>query len=143
MIIYSSAMKRLLLLTPLLLFLVACRQAPVDVSLMVFGDPAEFAAYQSLVDAFTASQADVSVTLSHIPSQSDYRARLATDFAAGTPPDVSLLNFRRMGAFAAAGQLEPLGPYLDQSEAMGRDDFYPVTLEAFTWQDQLLSLIHI
>ena len=140
MIIYSSAMKRLLLLTPLLLFLVACRQAPVDVSLMVFGDPAEFAAYQSLVDAFTASQADVSVTLSHIPSQSDYRARLATDFAAGTPPDVSLLNFRRMGAFAAAGQLEPLGPYLDQSEAMGRDDFYPVTLEAFTWQDQLMCI---
>ena len=141
MIIYTSAMKRLLLLTPLLLlFLVACRQEPADVSFMVFGDPAEFAAYQSLVDAFTASQADVSVTLSHIPSQGDYRARLATDFAAGTPPDVSLLNFRRMGAFAAAGQLEPLGPYLDQSEAMGRDDFYPVTLEAFTWQDQLMCI---
>ncbi len=133
-------MKRLLILISLLLLLVACRQEPVDISFMVFGDAAEFAAYQSLVDAFTESQSDVTVTLSHIPSQGDYRARLATDFAAGTPPDVSLLNFRRMGAFAAAGQLEPLGPYLDQSEAMGRNDFYPVTLEAFTWQDQLMCI---
>ena len=133
-------MKRLLILISLLLLLVACRQEPVDISFMVFGDAAEFAAYQSLVDAFTESQSDVTVTLSHIPSQGDYRARLATDFAAGTPPDVSLLNFRRMGAFAAAGQLEPLGPYLDQSEAMGRNDFYPVTLEAFTWQDRLMCI---
>lgn len=62
---------------------------------MVFGDAAEFAAYEALVAAFTGAQDDVTVSLSHIPSQGDYRARLASDFAAGTPPDVSLLNFRR------------------------------------------------
>jgi len=114
--------------------------APVDVSFMVFGDAAEFAAYESLVNAFMDSQSDVTVTLTHIPSQGDYRARLASDFAAGTPPDVSLLNFRRIGAFVAAGQLEPLGPYLDASDAMSRDDFYPVTLDAFTWQDQVMCI---
>ena len=139
-VLYNTAMKRLLILTCLLVLLAACRPEPADVSFMVFGDPAEFTAYQSLVDAFTAAHSDVSVTLTHIPSQADYRARLATDFAAGTPPDVSLINFRRMGAFAAAGQLEPLGPYLDQSAVVGRDDFYPVTLEAFTWQEQLMCI---
>ncbi len=133
-------MRRFLIPACLLLFLVACSSETPDVSFMVFGDAAELAAYESLVAAFTEAQADTTVTLTHIPSQVDYRARLATDFAAGTPPDVSLLNFRRMGAFAAAGQLEPLGPYLDQSEAMGRNDFYPVTLEAFTWQDRLMCI---
>jgi multiple sugar transport system substrate-binding protein len=132
-------MKRLLF-PALLLFLVACRNKPVGVSFMVFGDAAELAAYQSLVDAFTESHADVTVTLTHIPSQSDYRTRLASDFAAGTPPDVSLMNFRRIGAFVAAGQLEPLGPYLDESDAISREAFYPVTLEAFTWQDQLMCI---
>ena len=113
---------------------------PVDVSFMVFGDAAEFTAYESLVNAFMASQSDVTVTLTHIPSQGDYRTRLASDFAAGTPPDVSLMNFRRLGAFVAAGQLEPLGPYLDASEAMSPEEFYPVTLEAFTWQEQLMCI---
>ena len=140
MMIYNSAMKRLLLLSVLLLFLIACRQEPADVSFMVFGDAAELTAYQSLVDAFIESQSEVTVTLTHIPSQGDYRARLATDFAAGTPPDVSLMNFRRIGAFVAAEQLEPLNAYLDESEAMSRDEFYPVTLDAFTWQDQLMCI---
>lgn len=133
-------MKRLCLLLPLLLLVVACRAEPTEITFMVFGDAAEFAAYQRLVAAFTAAQDDVTVSLSHIPSQGDYRARLATDFAAGTPPDVSLLNFRRVGTFAAAGQLQPLGSYLEGSDVIAPADFYPVTLQAFTWQSQLMCL---
>ena len=63
-------MKRLWLLLPLL-FLFACRSEPATVSFMVFGDAAEFAAYESLVAAFADAQDDVTVTLSHIPSQND------------------------------------------------------------------------
>ena len=107
---------------------------------MVFGDAAEFDAYNALVDAFNANHNDVVVTLSHIPSQGNYRTRLATDFAAGTPPDVSLINYRRMAAFAAAGQLEPLGPYLESSDLMAPADFYPITLEAFTWRGDLMCI---
>ena len=107
---------------------------------MVFGDPAEFAAYEALVAAFEVDHPEIDVVLSHIPSQGDYRTKLATDFAAGAPPDVALLSYRRMGAFAAADQLEPLGPYLDRSDVIVRDDFYPITLESFTWQDELLCI---
>ncbi|HOU39938.1 MAG TPA: sugar ABC transporter substrate-binding protein [Promineifilum sp.] len=132
-------MKRLWLLLPLL-FLFACRSEPATVSFMVFGDAAEFAAYESLVKAFADAQDEVTVTLTHIPSQNDYRARLAADFAAGTPPDISLLNFRRVGAFAAADQLQPLGAYLDDSDVIAPEDFYPITLAAFTWQGQLMCI---
>ena len=107
---------------------------------MVFGDAAEFAAYEALVAAFEESQSGVDVTLTPIPSQGDYRTRLATDFAAGTPPDVSLLSYRRFGAFAAADQLQPLGPYLDDSDVIARADFYPITLESFTWGGELACI---
>ena len=132
--------KTVLLLLGLLFLLAACGSDPSPVSFLVFGDAPEFAAYQALVAAFKESQPGVDVTLSHIPSQSDYRTRLATDFAAGSPPDVSLLNYRRVGAFAAADQLEPLGPYLDESNLIAREDFYPITLESFTWGGELICI---
>ena len=132
-------MKHLaLLLLPLLLF--ACRSESSTVSFTVSGDAAEYAAYETLVAAFEAAHPEIDVTLTHIPSAGDYSAKLVTDFAAGTPPDVSLLNYRRVPAFAAAGQMEPLGPYLDKSELIAREDFYPITIDAFTWQGDILCI---
>ena len=138
---YNRHMIRRLYLPLLaLLLLTACRPQSEAITFMVFGDAAEFAAYQSLVDAFSAAQPEIDVTLAHIPSPRDYRTRLATDFAAGTPPDVSLINYRRVPAFAAAGQLQPLGPYLEASDAIAMDDFYPVTLDAFRWRGELMCI---
>jgi multiple sugar transport system substrate-binding protein len=71
--------------------------------------------------------------VTHIPSGSEYRTRLATEFAAGNPPDVTLMNYRRYAAFAANDLLEPLGPYLANSELIQPEDFYPITIDAFTW----------
>ena len=136
-----TSMRRTILPLVLFFLLAACRPAePEAVSFMVFGDAAEFAAYESLVAAFEAEHADIDITLSHIPSQGDYRKKLATDFAAGTPPDVSLLNYRRVPPFIAAGQMEPLGPYLDRSKVISRDDFYPITLESFMWRGELTCI---
>ena len=56
---------------------------PAVVSFMVFGDPAELAAYQTLVDAFEAANEDIDVDLQHVPSQAEYRQRLAAAFSAG------------------------------------------------------------
>lgn len=107
---------------------------------MVFGDPAEYAAYEALVAAFEAENPDIDISLTHIPSSKDYRTKLATDFAAGTPPDIALLNYRRVPGFAAAGQFEPLGPYLDRSDVIQRADFYPITLDSFTWQGEVVCI---
>ena len=82
---------------------------------MVFGDLAEKAAYERLVADFTRLHPQVQVTLVHVPGQGDYRKRLGIDFAAGTPADIVLLNYRRYAAFAAKGVLEPLGPALARS----------------------------
>jgi multiple sugar transport system substrate-binding protein len=110
------------------------------ISFMVFGDTAERAAYERLVADFTRHHPNIQVALVHVPSQADYRKRLGADFAAGTPADVILLNYRRYGAFAARGVLEPLGPYLARSRVVTGADFYPQALEPFRWQGTVMCV---
>lgn len=107
---------------------------------MVFGDPAELAAYQMLIEAFESQQPEINVELIHIPGQSDYRQRLAADFAANTPADVVLINYRRLAGFAIKGALEPLGGYLQESALLKATDFYAPALDAFQWQGQQICI---
>lgn len=111
-----------------------------SVSFMVFGDPAELAAYQSLVAAFEEGHPGIDVDLVHVPSPSDYRLRLGADFAAGDPADVVLINYRRYAPFAALGVLEPLAPYLRRSEVISEADFFPEAVEPFRWRGQLMCI---
>jgi multiple sugar transport system substrate-binding protein len=110
------------------------------ISFMVFGDPAEMAAYHALVAAYEAEYPGAQVELRHVPDQAEYRKRMAVDFAAGTPSDVVLINYRRYAGFAAKGLLEPLGPYLDASPLITADDFYPEALLPFYFERELVCL---
>ena len=111
-----------------------------EVSFMVFGDPAELAAYQSLAAAFEEAHPEIDLELIHIPSASDYRARLGVDFAAGDPADVVLINYRRYAPFAAMGALEPLAPYLRESDLISESDFFEVATDPFKWRGQLMCI---
>ena len=120
------------------LCLAGCRSPESNaVSFMVFGDPAEFAAYEALVAAFEAEHPEIQIALGHVAGQGDYRRRLAVDFAGGNPPDVMLLNYRRFAQFAAAGGLEPLGPYLERSALIDAADFFVPTIDAFRYEGEL------
>ena len=110
------------------------------ISFMVFGDPAELAAYQKLVDAFDNKFPDVPVELIQIPGQTDYRNRLSADIAAGNPADVVLINYRRYAAFANAGALEPLGKYLETSNVIKEADFYPEAIQPYKWMGELMCI---
>lgn len=126
----------------ILVFMTGCRGQPSQqiVTFMIFGDPAERQAYLKLVEAFHADHPDIRVEVTHIPSAGDYRTKLATDFAAGTPADITLMNYRRYAAFAANNLLEPIGPYLKASSLIQPEDFYPMSMEAFTWQGEIMCL---
>jgi multiple sugar transport system substrate-binding protein len=119
---------------------VAAQATGGRISFMIFGDAAERAAYERLVADFTRHHPQIQVALLHVPGQGDYRKRLGIDFAAGTPADVVLINYRRYAAFAARGVLEPLGPYLAQSRVIKEEDFYPQVMEPFRWQGTLACL---
>jgi multiple sugar transport system substrate-binding protein len=136
-IVRSLAVAGLVLAAPLP---VAQAQGPSEVSFMVFGDPAELAAYRSLEAAFEAEHPDITIELIHVPDQGDYRARLGADFAAGDPADVTLINYRRYAPFAAMGVLEPLGRYLRGSDVIAEDDFYDVAIEPFKFRGELMCI---
>lgn len=128
------------LLVGLLVGCATTAQSVEPVTFMIFGDPAELKAYQDLVVAYEAANPGMQVELIHIPGQSEYRTRLAADFAAGTTADIVLLNYRRIAPYAAKGALEPLGDYLAKSQAIQAADFYPQVLEAFNYMNQLYCI---
>jgi len=118
----------------------AAESGQTQLTFLFSGDPTDDVAYRVLADTFMAANPDVHVDLINIPSSGDFRRRLAADFAANTPPDVFLINYRRYGPFVAGGALEPIGPYLARSRQIRGEEFYAQALEAFTWQGMLMCM---
>lgn len=111
-----------------------------NISFMIWGDPTEKAAYDTLVAAFSAANPDIKTELVYIPNQAMYHQRLTIDFAGGTPADVFLLNYRRYAHFAASGQIEPLDAYVTHSRLVDLGDFYPEALAPYYWQKKLMAI---
>lgn len=109
-------------------------------SLMVWGDPVEKKAYDALIASYSEKYPDVTVELIYTPNQLSYLQRLAIDFAAGTPADVFLLNYRRYASFAAKDLIEPLDDYVAASSLVHPKDFYPEALQPYYWQGKLLAI---
>lgn len=112
----------------------------MSLTFLISGDPTDEAAYQGLINAFAAEHDDIAVNLINIPSSGDFRKRLAADFAAGTPPDLFLINYRNLGRFAASGAVEPLTDYLAKSTLIKTDDYYPQALAAFQWNGEQICM---
>lgn len=120
---------------------VALQGAPSGaVTFAFWGDPAELRAYEAVVAAYEAAVPSVDVQINHVPAADDFYARLTTGFAAGDPPDVFLINYRRYGQWSAAGALEPLGPRLRQSTVAPPEAYYPQPMEAFSAGGELICV---
>ncbi len=115
---------------------VSANPSATELTFLISGDPTDETAYQQLIDAFVARHPAISVDLVNIPSGGDFRKRLAADFAAGTPPDLFLINYRNLGRFLASGAVEPLTTYLAASTLIKTSDYYPQALAAFQWQGE-------
>ena len=105
---------------------------PQRLTVQAAGGAGELGAVRELVEAFEASRPGVEVDLVGVPDQGDHIAKLATSFAGGSPPDVFLLNYRRLGPFVARGVLAP-------ADATGLD-LYDGPVEAFTFDGRLACL---
>lgn len=101
-------------------------------TLQAAGGEGELGALRELVAAFEQARPEVEVRFVGVPSQGDHIAKLSTAFAGGAPPDVFLLNYRRLGPFVERGVLAP--PDLGERRP---EDFYAPTLEAFSYDGEL------
>jgi multiple sugar transport system substrate-binding protein len=111
-----------------------------DVSFMVFGDPEEIQAYRDVIAAYENENPDVDVKMIEASDRDDLIARLSTSFAAGTPPDLFLLNYRFYAQYAARGVLEPIEDRVDDSDVFEQEDFYEEAMNAFRFNDTLTCL---
>ncbi|MFZ2358387.1 MAG: sugar ABC transporter substrate-binding protein [Anaerolineae bacterium] len=118
----------------------ATPQRSRQVSFMIFGSQEEYQAYKSLVDAFQVDNPGYTIDLRYVPSDADFRRRLAADFSAGSPSDVFLLNYRRIAPFAAEGAMAPIEPFLAQSTVIQEGDYFQPAIDAFRFQGQLWCL---
>jgi multiple sugar transport system substrate-binding protein len=114
--------------------------ADTAVRFLVFGDPEELSAYRDLIAAYRKREPGADVQLVEASDRQDLLARLSTSFAAGSPPDVFLINYRFYGQFAAKGVLEPLEERARSSKAFSLADFYPQPVEAFRWRGRVTCL---
>lgn len=110
------------------------------VEFLVFGEPQEVAAYRSVVDEFESRGGAIDVELIVASSRADLLTRISTAIAAGSPPELFLVNYRFFGQFASKGALEPLSERLATSPEFEVGDFYPVAIEAFRWGDEQMCL---
>lgn len=134
--------QRLLAALGIALLVAACGQSTMaekaagkpPVRLQVFGDPAEITAYRELIAAYEKAHPGQRVELLPVGKQADHMAKLSTAFAAGNPPDLFILNFRRFGQFAGRGALAPLAAQMTAEGRYHAEDFYPQAVEAFDFQ---------
>jgi multiple sugar transport system substrate-binding protein len=105
----------------------------------VFGSPDELAAYRQLTDEYHKAAGNATVQLVEASDRSDLITKLSTSLAAGSPPELFLMNYRFYGQFAAKDALEPLDDRISRS-ALRTADYYPGPMEAFRWRDRQLCL---
>ena len=71
---------------------------------------------------------------------SDALANLNNDITSNNCPDMIDLSSVNISQMAAKGVLEDLGPYLDRSSKLKREDFVENILDAYTYEGKLVSI---
>lgn len=102
-----------------------------SITVAAAGGEGEVKALQDVADAFEVANPGTTVTLDTVASPGDLIAKLTTSFAAGSAPDIFVLNYRRLGGFAAKGVIAPV-------PAGSTDELFQKPLEAFTFDGTLL-----
>ena len=101
-----------------------------ELSFLVFGEPAEAKAFVDVAKGFQEANPGVTMNTDAVPSQPNHLLKLATAFAAGDPPDVWVIDYRRFGLLQNAGVVEAAQPYLEKSTVIKASDFYTKPLRA-------------
>jgi len=112
---------------------------PVEgaIRVQVSGGESEVAAFAELADSFEQAHPGTTVQIVAFAQQGEHIAKLAASFAGRNPPDVFLLNYRRVGQFVASGVVEPMGDHLG---GLAARDFFEPAIRAFTFGGTLACL---
>jgi ABC-type glycerol-3-phosphate transport system substrate-binding protein len=92
-----------------------------------------------LRDQFQQLHPNITVDFQGVPAE-EMTDRLTTQIAGGNPPDTAFVDQSAVVDFASRNALLDLGPYVEKSLAVKRDDYVGAFLEAVLWDDKLYGL---
>lgn len=102
-----------------------------EISFYTSEGPEQLSSVKGVIDSFQKLHPGATIQLVNIPDDGEFDKKIAALFAAGIPPDVFTINYRRFGPFAIKGALQPLDQYLADSQVVKAGDYYPAALDAF------------
>jgi multiple sugar transport system substrate-binding protein len=104
-----------------------------------WGLPEEIQAERQLLKVFEENNPDIQVKIEYC-SWGEYWNKLQAQMAAGSAPDVFLLNGGYANDYASRGQLENLQPWLEKDGSVSLDEFFPQTIEIFRFDNGLWGM---
>ncbi len=116
----------------------AASTAPTEISMMMWGDPAELEVWNQIVADFHQANPNITVKV-EVSDWDSYWTKLKTLLSAGTPPDVFAMDAPLYLDYQSRGVLLNLQPYLDKNPDM-LNGVYPQTLEAYKTPDGMYGL---
>jgi multiple sugar transport system substrate-binding protein len=111
---------------------------PAEISMMMWGDPAELDVWNQIVADFHTAKPNITVKV-EVSDWDSYWTKLKTLLSAGTPPDVYTMDAPLYLDYQSRGVLLNLQPYLDKNPDM-LADVYPQTLQAYKTADGMYGL---
>src|SRR5512144_1736608 len=116
----------------------AASTGPVEISMMMWGDPAELDVWNQIVADF--HQANPSITVKvEVSDWEAYWTKLKTLLAAGTPPDVFAMDAPLYPDYQSRGVLLNIQPYI-QKDSFDLTDFYDASLVCYQTPDGYYGL---
>src|SRR5688572_4081843 len=107
-------------------------EKPITLTVMHWGDQSEDQLVARLLDRYERENPRVQIIRIN-PGNSDYRYKIKTMMAAGTPPDVFYLPPDLLPELATLKLVRPIDDYVAKDIAAGNkavyDDFFPILIE--------------
>ena len=104
-----------------------------EISMMMWGDPAELDVWNQIVTDFHSSNPEITVKV-EVSDWDSYWTKLKTLLAANTPPDIFAIDAPYYLDYKSKGTLLSLQPYIDANPTIF-DGIYPQTLQAYQTTD--------
>jgi multiple sugar transport system substrate-binding protein len=109
-----------------------------DITMMMWGDPAELEVWNKIVEDFHTANPNITVKVD-VSDWDSYWTKLKTLLSAGTPPDVFAMDAPLYLDYQSRGVLLNLQPYLDKNPDLLKG-VYPQTLDAYKTPDGMFGV---
>lgn len=95
---------------------------------------------KGMVDNFNTSQSEIEVRATFQGDYYENHAKVLAAIASNTQPDVTMVEIASIGAFADAGALEELKPYVEGKDGTNYDDYIEGLTGNSYWKDKLYAI---